>query len=111
MKTLFLAATFTLAADIACAAPGTSAFTTRLDDPRAVYLSGARGDGRADDTAALQAAIDKAAADREEGIVFVPQGRYRISHTVYVWPAVRVIGWGAKRPVFVLGDNPPGFAA
>src|SRR5215510_10237558 len=81
---------------------GTSAFTTRLDDPRAVHLTGAVGDGKADDSAAIQAAIDKAGADREEGIVFIPEGRYRITRTIYVWPAVRVIGWGAKRPVFVL---------
>jgi sugar lactone lactonase YvrE len=90
--------------------PGTSAFTTRLDDPRAIYLTGAAGDGKADDSAAIQAAIDKASDDRDEGIVFIPQGRYRISRTIYVWPAVRVIGWGAHRPVFVLGDNTPGFS-
>src|SRR6202034_96570 len=94
----------------AAAQPGTSAFTTRLDDPRAIVLTGAVGDGKADDSAALQAAIDKAAADRDEGIVFIPQGRYRLSRTLYVWPAVRVIGWGAHRPVFVLGDNTPGFS-
>ena len=89
--------------------PGTSAYTTRLDDPRAIYLTDAKGDGVADDTAAIQAAIDKASQDRGEGIVFIPEGRYRITHTIYVWPAVRVIGWGQKRPVFVLGDNTPGF--
>src|SRR5580765_2207684 len=111
MKTLFLSALLILGAVAnAGAQPGTSAFTTRLDDPRAVYLTGAVGDGRADDSAAIQAAIDKAAADREEGIVFIPQGRYRLTRTLYVWPAVRVIGWGARRPVFVLADNTPGFA-
>ena len=111
MKNLLLSAMFFLGAVAnAGAQPGSSAFTTRLDDPRAVQLSGAVGDGKADDSAAIQAAIDKAAADREEGIVFIPQGRYRLSRTIYVWPAVRVIGWGARRPVFVLDDNTPGFA-
>src|SRR4029079_8838746 len=95
----------------ASAQTGTSAFPTRLDDPRAIYLTSAAGDGRTDDSAAIQAAIDKAASDREEGIVFIPQGRYRLSRTIYVWPAVRVIGWGARRPVFVLGDNTPGFSS
>jgi len=90
--------------------PGTSFLTTRLDDPRAIQLTGAVGDGKADDTAAIQAAIDKAANDRDEGIIFIPEGRYRISRTIYVWPAVRLFGWGAHRPVFVLGDNTPGFA-
>ncbi|HSS12626.1 MAG TPA: glycosyl hydrolase family 28-related protein, partial [Rhizomicrobium sp.] len=111
MKSLFLSAALLLGAVAnATAQPGTSAFTTRLDDPRAIPLSGAVGDGKADDSAAIQAAIDKAAADREEGIVFIPQGRYRLTRTLYVWPAVRVIGWGAKRPVFVLGDDTPGFS-
>jgi sugar lactone lactonase YvrE len=111
MKTLLLAAALLLgAATSAIAQPGTSVFTTALDDPRAVRLSGAVGDGKADDSAAVQAAIDKAAADREEGIVFIPEGRYRLTRTIYVWPAVRVIGWGAHRPVFVLGDSTPGFS-
>jgi sugar lactone lactonase YvrE len=108
MKTLFLSVALLLGAVAsATAQPGASAFTARPDDPRAIALTGAAGD---DDSAAIQAAIDKAAADREEGIVFIPEGRYRLTHTIYVWPAVRVIGWGAHRPVFVLGDNTPGFA-
>ena len=73
MKSLLLSAALLLAAVTAAnAQPGTSAFTTRLDDPRAVQLSGAVGDGKADDSAAIQAAIDKAGSDREEGIVFIP---------------------------------------
>jgi sugar lactone lactonase YvrE len=66
------------------------------------------GDGVADDTVAIQAAIDRS-AEHGEGILFIPSGRYRISRTVYVWPAVRLIGYGATRPVFVLGDNTPGY--
>ena len=94
-------------------ASASSVFTTRLDDPKAVYLTaqefGVHGDGNADDTAAIQAAIDKAEGGVREGIVFVPSGRYRLTRTVYLWPGVRVIGYGATRPVFVLGDNTPGF--
>ena len=89
-----------------------SVFNTRLDDPKAVYLSaefGARGDGNADDSAAIQAAIDKAGQTSREGIVFIPSGRYRFAHTVYVWPGVRVFGYGATRPVFLLADDTPGF--
>ena len=109
MKKLLLSFLLLAASPVLALEPGTSAYATRPDDPRAVSVTGARGDGQADDSAALQAAIDKAASDREEGIVFVPQGRYRITRTIYVWPAVRVIGWGAHRPVFVLGDNTPGY--
>ena len=95
----------------ACFAPALraqSVLTSRLDDPRAVTVS-AQADGQTDDTAALQSAIDQAAGTGREGIVFVPAGRYRLTHTLYVWPGVRVFGYGARRPVFLLADNTPGF--
>jgi sugar lactone lactonase YvrE len=89
-----------------------SVFTTRLDDPKAVYLAApefaVRGDGQADDSAAIQAAIDKAGGTGE-GIVFVPSGRYRLTRTIYMWSGVRVIGYGATRPVFLLADATPGY--
>lgn len=92
---------------------GASYYPVRLDDPQAVYLTKEQfhvhGDGIADDSAAVQAAIDKAEATHHEGVVFVPEGRYRITRTIYVWPGVRIIGFGAKRPVFVLADNTPGY--
>ena len=92
---------------------GASVITTRLDDPKAVYLTASdfrvHADGQGDDSAAIQAAIDQAENNAMEGIVFVPSGRYRLAHTVYVWPGVRVFGYGATRPVFVLGNNTPGF--
>jgi hypothetical protein len=94
-------------------APAASVITTRLEDPRAVYFSaaafGAKGDGQADDSAAIQAAIDKAENRVREGILFVPSGRYRVTRTIYVWPGVRIFGFGATRPVFVLGPDTPGF--
>lgn len=90
-----------------------SVFTTRLDDPKAVYLTkqefGASGDGHADDSAAIQAAIDKAEGGAHEGIVFIPSGRYRLTRTIYIWPGVRVFGYGAERPTFLLAPNTPGF--
>ncbi len=63
----------------------------------------------ADSSPALQAAIDKAAGVFRGGIVFVPEGRYTLTRTIYIWPSVRVIGYGATRPVFVLPPNTPGF--
>ena len=107
----------TLSAVVVCllASPAAaqSVFTTRLDDPSAVYLSrdgsGARGDGVADDSRAIQAAIDQAAATPNGGVVFIPSGRYRLTRTIYIWRAVRVFGYGETRPVFVLGPNTPGY--
>lgn len=83
-----------------------SYYPRRLEDPQAVYLTGAKGDGVADDTAAIQRAID---AVPGQGILFIPEGRYRLSNTLSVWPGVRLIGYGANRPTFVLGANTPGY--
>jgi hypothetical protein len=98
---------------IASAAFAASAISTRLDDPKAAYLAapefGAHADGIGDDSAALQAAIDKAENGAREGILFVHSGHYRLTRTVYVWPGVRIIGYGATRPVFLLAAKTPGF--
>ena len=111
MKTFLLASSFLFA--VSCSAQSASAFTTRLDDPQAIYLDapgfGAKGDGTADDSAALQAAIDKAESTAHQGVVFIPSGRYRIARTLYVWPGIRVIGYGATRPVILLAHATPGF--
>ena len=90
-----------------------SYYTTRLEDAKAVYLTaedfGARGDGVADDTAAIQKAIDKTMETASYGIVFVPEGRYRLTKAVTVWASVRLVGYGAKRPVFLLAAQTPGY--
>lgn len=102
-----------LAAGVWPAAFARSVITARLDDPKAVYLVAPEfhlaADGTTDDSAAIQAAIDKAENHAHEGIVFVPPGRYRLARTVYVWPGVRIFGYGPARPVFVLAENTPGF--
>ncbi len=82
-------------------------------DTQAVVVTAAnfpvKADGIADDTDALQQAIDKAHDAHEAGVVLLPSGRYRLSRTLYIWPGVRLIGFGPTRPVFVLADNSPGF--
>jgi len=91
------------------AAPASvSAFQTMPDDPRAIKVS-ASGDGKADATAAIQAAIDRAANQGNGGVVFLPSGRYRITRSILIPLAVRVYGVGPTRPVFVLSPNTPGF--
>ena len=102
-KFLFCAVTFCFC----CAAFASSVITTRLDDPRAIYLDAPAEN--TDNSAALQAAIDNAARIPREGIVFVPAGRYTLRRTIYIWPGVRLIGYGTTRPVFVLPPNTPGF--
>lgn len=89
------------------AAFAASVITSRLDDPKAIYL--APPAAGADSSAALQAAIDRASGTGREGIVFVPAGHYILTRTVYLWPGIRLIGYGATRPLFVLPPNTPGF--
>jgi Pectate lyase superfamily protein/SMP-30/Gluconolactonase/LRE-like region len=91
----------------------TSIFTERPDDPSAVYLTAekfsVRGDGVADDSGALQQAIDKIQETTNQGILFLPSGRYRVTRTIYIWPGIRIFGYGKTRPVIVLGANTPNY--
>jgi hypothetical protein len=97
---------------LAAPAGAQSIYTERPPDPLAVVAdasAGLRGDGVADDTAALQAAIDRVAETTGQGLVFLPSGRYRISKTVYLWSGIRLIGYGQRRPVILLAPNTPGY--
>jgi len=101
---------------LSCSLPiwaGPSYYTQRPEDAKAIYLvrgaDGVHGDGVGDDTDAIQRAIDKVQETSSQGIVFIPEGRYRLTKTVFLWPGIRVIGYGATRPVFVLGKNTPGY--
>ncbi|MGN6374008.1 MAG: glycosyl hydrolase family 28-related protein [Sphingomonas sp.] len=107
--TKFLGFAMAVAPLPAVAAPTTtSVMTTVPNDPNIVVVHG-KGDGRADDTAAIQAAIDAAHARTGEGIVVLPAGRYRITRSILVPQGMRLYGVGATRPVLVLGPNTPGF--
>ena len=86
-----------------------SVFTSRPDDPAAIYVEAPDPGAGGDDSGILQAALDRAAASFNGGIVFVASGRYRVTRTLIVWRGVRVIGYGATRPVLVLPDRTPGF--
>jgi hypothetical protein len=68
-----------------------------------------KGDGVADDSAALQQAINTVQEQTNQGILFVPAGRYRLTRTIYIWPGIRLIGFGSVRPRFVLTANTLGF--
>ncbi len=110
---VMLLSTTAMSASAAPKVNSTSVFATAPADPLAVTVV-AVGDGRTDDTAAIQTAIDGAAGrgganQGGGGIVFLPAGRYRITRTLYMWPGVRLFGTGRTRPVFVLAPATPGF--
>lgn len=56
---------------------------------------GARGDGRADDSQAIQRAID------ENEIVFLPKGCYRLTRTLELRPNTKLIGLGQHLSILV----------
>ncbi len=90
-----------------------SYYPARLDDAKALYLTpdafAVKGDGVADDSAGVQQAIDAIHEKTNQGILFVPSGTYRLTKTIYIWPGIRLIGFGATRPKFMLGANTPGY--
>ncbi len=92
---------------------GASFYPQRLDDAQAVYVTKdkfpVQGDGVADDTAALQQAIDRVQETTRRGIVFLPEGRYRLTRALLVWSGIRLIGYGPNRPVLVLAPATPGY--
>jgi hypothetical protein len=97
----------------ACAFSADSRYTERLDDAKAAYLTPEKfpvhADGIADDSDGLQQAIDQIQATINQGILFIPSGRYRVTRTIYIWPGIRIFGYGKTRPVIVLGANTAGF--
>ena len=91
-----------------------SVFTDRPVDSAAVYFTPEyfpiKPDGSTDVSDALQEALNTAKHKESGcGILFVPEGVYKLSKTIYIPSGIRLIGYGTKRPVFVLGKNSPGF--
>lgn len=95
------------------AAGSNSVYTQRPDDPEAFYFTpenyNFKADGKSDVTAALQEAINQVKREKNFGILFLPEGSYRISKTIQIPSSIRLIGYGKKRPVIYLGANTPGF--
>jgi hypothetical protein len=109
IRTLFATVMLSLGVPLFAA----SYYTARLEDARAVYLTPdgfpVKGDGVADDSEVLQQAINTVQEKTNQGILFIPEGRYRLTKTIYIWAGIRLIGYGSTRPTFVLAANTPGF--
>jgi sugar lactone lactonase YvrE len=108
MRAILLSAI--LVASVPVMAAAQSVLPTAPDDPRAITVKGV-GDGKADDTDAVQKAVNAARDKTGHGLVFLPSGRYRLSRSLLIPAGVRVFGVGPTRPVFVLGAKTPGFQA
>ena len=92
---------------------GVSAYTLKFDDPNGVFFTedafGIRADGKFDVSDALQAAVNGIKEERGFGTLYLPEGKYRISRTIYVPGSIRIVGYGKNRPEIVLEKNTPGF--
>jgi sugar lactone lactonase YvrE len=92
---------------------GASFYKQRLDDEDAVYFTpqnfAITADGKTDVSDALQKAINDLKSTHNFGVLFIPQGTYLITKTIYIPQAIRLIGYGDKRPEIVLCKNSPGF--
>jgi hypothetical protein len=66
---------------------------------------GARGDGKADDTAAIQRALD------ENDVVFLPKGYYRITQTLQLHDGSRLVGPGRHLAWIVVTRDEGDFAS
>lgn len=90
-----------------------SIYETRPDDADAYYFIPENYDfkagGKSDVSDALQTAINQVKREKNFGVLFIPEGKYKISRTIYIPPAIRLIGYGKNRPEFILTKNSPGF--
>lgn len=94
---------------------GKSVYTERFEDELGIYFDEntfpelPEAIAMGDVSELLQNAIIKLVREQQYGILYIPEGEYPIAKTVMVPKAVRLIGYGKKRPVFVLPETATGF--
>ncbi|MBQ2642304.1 MAG: SMP-30/gluconolactonase/LRE family protein [Eubacterium sp.] len=87
-----------------------SVIREKVSDPNAIYFTmPPQTDGLVDVSEELQNAIDQVVNTYGFGVLFIPEGTYMLSRTIYIPKAVRLIGYGENRPKFVLADNTEAF--
>lgn len=90
-----------------------SIYEMMIQDSYAKYFTkenyGVVSDGKTDVSDKLQEAINSIALETGYGILYIPEGKYLITKTIYIPKAVRVIGYGAERPEFILADYADNF--
>ncbi|MER3373291.1 MAG: glycosyl hydrolase family 28-related protein [Allomuricauda sp.] len=90
-----------------------SFFKQKPDDPEALYFTpesfNIKADGKQDVSVEIQNAINQLKREKNFGVLFIPEGKYLISKTIYVPKAIRIIGYGKNRPEFILGENTKGY--
>ncbi len=98
-----------------CSADAQAGSYAKLDHGaifRSVKDFGATGNGRDDDTASIQAAINYqrgGQAHKKPAVVYLPPGTYRVSNTLVLWQGTYLFGERDDPPVLVLPAHTPGF--
>ena len=86
------------------------ALHAEADDPAAVVVTPDSVPGeRRTASRTTRTPCSKPWTQGARGIVLIPEGRYRLTKTLYVTTGTRVFGYGKNRPVFVLAPNTPGY--
>lgn len=90
-----------------------SVYQTKFEDPMGIFFTEEEfpelKTASDDVSGILQAAIDKVVAEQSYGILYIPEGEYRMKNMVKIPPAVRLIGYGRKRPLFILPAGTEGY--
>lgn len=90
-----------------------SIYESVIKDSHAKYFTkenyGVENDGIMDVSQKLQEAINSIVLEIGYGILYIPEGKYLITRTIYIPKAVRIIGYGVTRPEFILADCAEGF--
>lgn len=90
-----------------------SVYEKRFDDAMGIFFTSEEFPeltaGMDDVSGVLQKAVGRLIEEQSYGILYIPEGEYRIKETVKIPPSVRLIGYGKKRPVFVLPEDAKGY--
>ncbi len=90
-----------------------SVYQAKFDDSMGIFFTQEEfpelQNGGEDVSGILQDAIDRLVSEQSYGNLYIPEGEYPLKKTVKIPPAVRLIGYGKKRPVFVLPKETAGF--
>lgn len=98
-----------------CAAEAQAGTFEKLDHGaifRSVKEFGATGNGKDDDTASIQAAINYrrgSQANKHPAVVYLPPGTYRVSNTLVLWQGTYLFGEADNPPTLLLPAHTPGF--
>lgn len=90
-----------------------SVYQQKFDDEMGIFFTEEEfpelKDASEDVSGVLMKAIQRLLDEQGYGILYIPEGEYRIRHTILIPRAVRLIGYGKKRPVFILPAGTQGF--